>query len=204
MRQAIIWTNADPIHWHMYASLWGDDLSVHTLNSEFAWVGDWNHCMYASMNYAIIGSYDGLSSFRYQAITWTDVGSLLFGFLATNFRKIKSRHENVPRECIWKWCLPNDGHLFLFEYAKCPYPRFHWSLTNCHQQFDIWYFLKMDCCFWWLEYRVLFSCVPSIKCEPCDLTNTCYSVSPTSYEIHVNSLRDQLLWEHMELWLNTT
>ena len=26
-RQAIIWTNADPNHWHMYASLWGDDLS---------------------------------------------------------------------------------------------------------------------------------------------------------------------------------
>ena len=23
-RQAIIWTNADPIHWRIYAALWGD------------------------------------------------------------------------------------------------------------------------------------------------------------------------------------
>ena len=26
MRQAIIWTNADPIHWHIYAALGGDEL----------------------------------------------------------------------------------------------------------------------------------------------------------------------------------
>ena len=25
-RQAIIWTNADPIHWHIYAALGGDEL----------------------------------------------------------------------------------------------------------------------------------------------------------------------------------
>ena len=26
MRQAIIWTNADPIHWRLYAALGGDQL----------------------------------------------------------------------------------------------------------------------------------------------------------------------------------
>ena len=25
-RQAIIWTNADPVHWHVYAALGGDEL----------------------------------------------------------------------------------------------------------------------------------------------------------------------------------
>ena len=28
MRQAIIWTNADPIHWRIYAALWGNELSI--------------------------------------------------------------------------------------------------------------------------------------------------------------------------------
>ena len=28
MRQAIIWTNADPIHWRIYASLGGDELRL--------------------------------------------------------------------------------------------------------------------------------------------------------------------------------
>ena len=27
-RQAIIWTNADPIHWRIYAALGGDELSI--------------------------------------------------------------------------------------------------------------------------------------------------------------------------------
>ena len=26
-RQAIIWTNADPVHWHLYTALGGDELS---------------------------------------------------------------------------------------------------------------------------------------------------------------------------------
>ena len=29
-RQAIMWTNADPIHWHIYAALGGDELSLNT------------------------------------------------------------------------------------------------------------------------------------------------------------------------------
>ena len=27
-RQAIIWTNADPIHWYIYAALGGDELTL--------------------------------------------------------------------------------------------------------------------------------------------------------------------------------
>ena len=26
-RKAIIWSNAVPIHWHIYAALWGDELT---------------------------------------------------------------------------------------------------------------------------------------------------------------------------------
>ena len=28
-RQAIIWTNADPIHWHIYGALEGDEFMGH-------------------------------------------------------------------------------------------------------------------------------------------------------------------------------
>ena len=29
-RQAIIWTNADQVHWRIYAALWGDELIAFT------------------------------------------------------------------------------------------------------------------------------------------------------------------------------
>ena len=38
MWQAIIWTNADPIHWRIYAALGGDELSSgrkHALDGAF-------------------------------------------------------------------------------------------------------------------------------------------------------------------------
>ena len=31
-RQAIIWTNADPIHWRIYAALGGDELKNNSMN----------------------------------------------------------------------------------------------------------------------------------------------------------------------------
>ena len=33
-RQAIIWTNADPIHRHRYAALWGDELNSYHLSHD--------------------------------------------------------------------------------------------------------------------------------------------------------------------------
>ena len=34
MRQTIIWTNADPILWRIYAALGGDELIVHIYGSQ--------------------------------------------------------------------------------------------------------------------------------------------------------------------------
>ena len=79
-------------------------------------------------NLAIIGSDNGLSPGRRQAIIWTNAGILLIGPLGTNFREIlieiqtfslkKTRFQmpsakccsfrfglNVLRKCVWKWRL---------------------------------------------------------------------------------------------------
>ena len=45
-------------------------------------------CIYVSVNYAIIGSDNGLSPGRHQAIIWTNTGILLIRPLGTNFSEI--------------------------------------------------------------------------------------------------------------------
>ena len=37
MRQAIIWNNADPIHWRIYAALGGDGLISHVISYHYIW-----------------------------------------------------------------------------------------------------------------------------------------------------------------------
>ena len=34
MQQAIIWTNADLINWHIYVALGGDELSLNALDTD--------------------------------------------------------------------------------------------------------------------------------------------------------------------------
>ena len=76
-RQAIVWTNADPIYWRIYATLGGDVLTH--------W-GRVTHICVSKL--AIIGSDNGLSPDRRQAIIWTNAGILLIGPLGTNFSEI--------------------------------------------------------------------------------------------------------------------
>ena len=37
MRQAVIWTNADPVHWRIYAALGGEELSNIAFFYAHAW-----------------------------------------------------------------------------------------------------------------------------------------------------------------------
>ena len=60
-RQAIIWTNADLIHWRIYAALGGDALTR------------WGRVTHICVgNLTIIGSDNGLSPGWRQAIIWTN------------------------------------------------------------------------------------------------------------------------------------
>ena len=56
-----------------------------------------------------IGSDNGLSAGRRQAITWTNVGILLIGPLGTNFSEMLIENsyifiqENPFENVVWKW-----------------------------------------------------------------------------------------------------
>ena len=69
----------------------------------------------------IIGSDNGLSPDRRQAIIWTNVGILLIGPLWTNFSEILIgiRHFQ-SRKCIWKCRLRNGVHLSRPQCVKMP------------------------------------------------------------------------------------
>ena len=56
----------------------------------------------------IIGSYNGLSPGRCQAIIWNDAGILLIEPLGTNLRKICRTYS---RKCILKCCQELGSHL---------------------------------------------------------------------------------------------
>ena len=60
---------------------------------------------------AIIGSDNGLSPDRRQAIIWTNAGILLVGPLGTNFSEILIKiHAFSLKKRIWKYRLENGGH----------------------------------------------------------------------------------------------
>ena len=61
--------------------------------------------------FSILGSDNGLSPGRRQAIIWTKDELLLIGPLGTNFNEILIKiHTFYSRKCIWKGRLENGGH----------------------------------------------------------------------------------------------
>ena len=60
--------------------------------------------MYASLNWVIISSGNGLSPVRRQAIAWANGDLLSIGPLGTNFSEIRTKNFHSWK-CIWKCCL---------------------------------------------------------------------------------------------------
>ena len=58
-----------------------------------------------------IGSDNGLSPDRHQAIIWTNAGKLLIGPLVTNFSEILIEIYTFSFSKMHLKCLENDGHL---------------------------------------------------------------------------------------------
>ena len=80
--------------------------------------------MYASLDRVIIGSDNGLSPVRRQAIIWTNAGILLIGPLGTNFIEIlieiltfslEKMRFKVSSAKRWQFCLG----LNVLKYMKC-------------------------------------------------------------------------------------
>ena len=75
--------------------------------------------IYASLNWVIIGSDNGLSIVRRQAIIWTNAGILLIGPLGTKFTEISIGIQNFhSRNCIWKRHLQNGVILSRPQWVK--------------------------------------------------------------------------------------
>ena len=77
------------------------------------WINDWlieaEWRIYASLNWVIIGSDNGLSPVRHQAIIWTNAGILLIGPLGTNFGEILIRIQTFSfKKLHLKRRLQND------------------------------------------------------------------------------------------------
>ena len=79
-RRAIFWTDDSSVHWCIYASLSLNELRILT---------HWGRVMHICVSKStIIGSDNGLSPGRRQAIIWTNAGILLIGPLGTKFSEI--------------------------------------------------------------------------------------------------------------------
>ena len=92
----------------------------------------------------IIGSDNGLSHGRRQAIIWTKAGILLIGPLGTNFIEILIGIQTFSRKCTWRCHLQNGVHFVSASMCQQPhggYLRLHDSLLNC--------FLCMALCAHW-------------------------------------------------------
>ena len=95
-QQAINWTNDDKAYWRKYVSLGLNELTnadlVHWSNfqppglNELTHWGRVTHICIGKLT--ILGSDNGLSPGRCQAIIWTNAGILLIGPLGTNFSEI--------------------------------------------------------------------------------------------------------------------
>ena len=67
--------------------------------------------IYLSVNWISIGSGNGLSPIRRQAITWTNAHLLSIGPWGTNCSEILSKYKTFHwKKCLWKCRLRNGGH----------------------------------------------------------------------------------------------
>ena len=83
---------------------------------------------YVSVNWADIGSGNGLLSVWRQAITWTNAVLLSIGPLVINFSEIWIKIQNFHSwKYAWICRLRNDGHFVHWEMSKGSKIRYVWS-----------------------------------------------------------------------------
>ena len=108
------------------------------------------HLIYASVNRVIIGSGNGLSPFRRQAISQTNAHLLSVGPLGTYFSEIRNilQHFSFKKMYLerssvkWRPFCPGGAELTMHTYpcSRKPAQRFHWVVGYVHQLVKkIWY-----------------------------------------------------------------
>ena len=108
--------NQNPMLWHEYHfkfSIWKMDRAQWVIHWRiFHFFNSLSRVTHISVSeLTIIGSDNGLSPGRRQAIIWINAGILLIGVLGTNFNEILVEIHNFhSRKSISKCRLENDGH----------------------------------------------------------------------------------------------
>ena len=88
--------------WHPI-SLFHDFMKPFSIGRPCIYISHWGRVMHICIGkQTIIGSDNGLSPGRHQAIIWTDAGILLFGPLGTNFSEISIKIQTFS---FTKMCL---------------------------------------------------------------------------------------------------
>ena len=78
------------------------------LSRDVSWLTHWGRVTHICVSkLTLIGSENGLSPSRRQAIIWTNAGILLIRALGTNFSEILSEIHLHSRKCMWKYRLRN-------------------------------------------------------------------------------------------------
>ena len=117
-------------------------------NCILLWLTHWGRVTHICVGYlAIMGSDNGLSPGRRQAIIWTNAGILLIGPLGTNFSEIYQNsyviiQENVFENIVWKMAAM----------LSRPQVHGHAAVTNfmttmSHERHGIWKHWQLNCLF---------------------------------------------------------
>ena len=115
--------------------------------------------VYASVNWTSIGSGNGLSPVRRQAITWAIVDLLSIGPLGTNFSEIYIKIQTFHSwKCIWKCRLRNGVHWVSWRATRVfNTSRPEWNAQNFADNTFKRIFLYENCC---ILIQISLKCVP--------------------------------------------
>ena len=126
-------------------------------------------------NLAIIGSENGLSPGRRQAIIWTDAGILLIGPFETNFSEIWIGIQTFSLKKIHlkmssvKWRLFCLGlNVLKSMHVSAPWQLIYYMVHDESKRIlptdSLYVRIKRTLCFWWNNYRSTFNLMLCDKC----------------------------------------
>ena len=111
--------------------------------------------IYASVNYTIICSDNGLSHSRHQAIIWTSVGILLFGSLGTNSSEIwiqictfsfKKMHLKMSGNLWWRHQMETFSALLALFEGNLPVTGWFPSQSPVMRSVNVLFDLRLNKC----------------------------------------------------------
>ena len=106
-------------------------------NEVVIWLIEAEWRIYASLNWIIIGSDNGLSPVRRQAIIWNIAGIMLIGPLGTNFSEILIGIQTFPFKKLHLKTYSEKWHLFFLGLNELNHPPCLTSMETMYSEVAI-------------------------------------------------------------------